>query len=107
MTTRPRLALLFLALATPLVACGPTRNGLAFVTPTVPRAAECTDGAMRCADGVPQSCRAHDGVARWWPLTPLATDGLPARCAACVVSDAGVAGCSPSPLTDGGSNVDR
>lgn len=97
----PRNAARALALAWSVVllasslapACGPVRNGLAYVTPTVPGAAECTDGAQRCNAGVPESCRAHDGVARWWPLTPLAPDGRPARCGVCIVSDAGRAGC--------------
>lgn len=82
--------------------CGPVRNTLASITPTVPASASCVDGAARCAAGVPQSCRVADNVARWWPLTPLAIDGGAAACgevcvvngtparAHCATADAGV-----------------
>lgn len=91
-----------LLVAAALVACGPVRNTLATVTPTVPASASCVDGAARCAAGVPESCRVYDGVARWWPLTPLTVDGGAAACgevcvvdgtparAHCATADAGV-----------------
>lgn len=91
---RVPLALSLLTLAA--LSCAAFRNGIAEVTPTVPPVASCADGAMRCAEGVPQACRSYDDKPRWWPLTPLSMDAGPARCSeACIVSgDPPVAHCA-------------
>lgn len=97
---------LMLALTIALVAlaarCGPARNALANVTPTVPGPAPCVDGAQRCNDLVPERCGGVDGAGRWWPLHPLGADLRPAPCGvACVVSDGG-AHCAGA-AADGGA----
>ena len=67
--------------------CGPARNALLAVTPTVPPPAgsACPAVPWRCEGNVPEHCVAADGVARWFPVTPLADDNRPARCRVCVV----------------------
>lgn len=97
---------LMLALTIALVAlaarCGPARNALANVTPTVPPRAACTDGAQRCNELVPERCAVADSVGRWFPLHPLGADLRPAPCGvACVVTD-GVAHCAGA-AADGGA----
>ena len=89
-------------------ACGPVRNGLATITPTVPRATPCTDGAQRCVEGRPESCRTYDGVTRWWPLTPLDGDGGPARCAVrCVVDGEPLAAHCAGPVDASDAGAER
>lgn len=77
--------LLFIALA----ACSASRRTITELAPTTPRD-RCdgeTEGAARCDGDVPQTCRTLDGVHRWWPTTPLDSQGRPARCAGvCVVA---------------------
>lgn len=79
------LCLLMLGAAT-APACSAAREGSVDLAPTTPRRADCTPGAWRCNDRVPEVCRpSRDGVTRWWPTTQPAADGFPARCAVCVV----------------------
>lgn len=67
-------------------ACSAAREGAVDLAPTTPRRADCTPGAWRCNDRVPEVCRpSRDGVTRWWPTTQPAADGRPAQCAVCIV----------------------
>lgn len=97
-----RRALLCLALAA--LSCGPARNALLAVTPTVPGVTPCADGAQRCNGLVPERCAVADGAGRWLPLHPLGADLRPAPCGvACVVSD-GAAHCA-GPAVDAGADA--
>jgi hypothetical protein len=77
----------FLLLA---LGCGHVRNAVHAVTPTAPPAAgsACPAVPWRCTEGVPERCAVSDGVARWYPVTPLSTAGRPAACAVRCVVDA-------------------
>ena len=98
-----RVAVLVIAgMGLALTRCGPVRNGLATLAPTVPGNGACIDGAKRCNGLVPESCRTYDGVPRWWPLAALDDRGRPAPCAHwCVVEDGGAPHCAGA--VDGGA----
>lgn len=87
MTTRPRFALLFLAIVALTMQCNPR----------LPPVSGCAPRAMSCRDGAPFVC---SGSQRWEPAgdTTCASVG-----GACEVSDAGVALCAP--VRDGGSDA--
>jgi len=90
---RTPIASLFLLVAVlVMLACSAARRTVTDHTPTV-SAERCTrDGEARCNAGVPETCGLADGALRWWPTTPLASDGRPARCAGvCVLSMDGTA----------------
>lgn len=79
------LVLVALAAAT-APACSAARETSVDLATTTPRRADCTPGAWRCNDRVPEVCRpSRDGVTRWWPTTQPAGDGRPAQCAVCIV----------------------
>lgn len=87
-------------LAAFVAACGPARNALLAVTPTVPGVTPCTDGAQRCHGLVPERCEGS----RWYPLHPLGADLRPAPCALrCTVDDDG-AHCA-GPAADAGADA--
>lgn len=92
-----------LLLALVLLACGPARNGLADLTPTAPRRADCADGAQRCNGLVPERCTVADGVGRWYPKHPLGADLRPAPCAARCVTEGGASHCAAAETPDGGA----
>lgn len=89
-----------------LSACSAARRTVTDVTPTAPQALCAVEGAARCNADVPETCGLADGALRWWPSTPLASDGRPARCAGvCVLSMDGTASwCSAGSASSGNSD---
>ena len=84
----PPSTTLLVALA---LACGPAREALLRVTPTVPDPVGCVAGAQRCDGAVPVVC---SSTGRWWPALAPRPDGTQRVCAdGCAVDDAGVAHC--------------
>lgn len=75
-----------------LEGCSAARRTVTDHTPTVSAERCSRDGEARCNANVPETCGLADGALRWWPTTPLASDGRPARCAGvCVLSMDGAA----------------
>ena len=93
------VALCLVGLGAVLTACDPIREGVMRITPGVPDPSGCAEGVQRCNGLVPEVCSASH---RWWASLPPRADGSPRVCRACVVDDAGVAGCDEL-AADGGT----